>query len=112
MKHVWFKDESQLPTGSFKSRGMALATTMARHFGRTRIAMASNGNAGGAMAMQVPSALGDFMVLDTVRESGGLAVAVEESHILGWQKKVASLEGLMICPEAATCVGDARKTDR
>ena len=44
VKHVWVKDESQLPTCSFKCRGMSLATTMARHFGQTRIAMASNGN--------------------------------------------------------------------
>jgi len=51
VKHVWIKDESQLPTCSFKCRGMSIAATMARHFGRTRIAMASNGNAGGAMGM-------------------------------------------------------------
>lgn len=263
LKHVWIKDESQLPTCSFKSRGMSLATTMAKHFGQTRIAMASNGNAGGAMGMyaarggiesvcfmphdtpianqmecyfsgaklfvtnglidesgkrireghhlglwfdistlkepyrlegkktmglelaeqfnwdlpdvimyptgggtaliamwkafkelremgflttetmprmyavqsngcqpmvtafeagerfakrhenaktiasgmRVPTALGDFMVLDTVRESGGAAIAVEESRLIEWQKRVASSEGIMICPEAATCIG-------
>jgi threonine synthase len=263
INHLWFKDESQLPTCSFKCRGMSLAATMARHFGRKRIAMASNGNAGGAMAlyaaragmesvcfmpsdtpiivqnecyyagaklfrtnglidesgkrireghhkglwfdistlkepyrlegkktmglelaeqfdwqlpdvvlyptgggtaliamwkafqelremgfltsetmprmyaiqsngcqpmvtafeagerfatrhenahtiasgMRVPAALGDFMVLDTVRESQGAAIAVEESRIIEWQKVVARSEGLMICPEAATCVG-------
>lgn len=262
-EHVWIKDESQLPTCSFKSRGMSLATTMAVHFGRRRIAMASNGNAGGAMGiyaaragiesvcfmphdtpianqmecqfsgvnlfvtnglidesgkrireghdrglwfdistlkepyrlegkktmglelaeqfdwslpdvilyptgggtaliamwkafkelremgylqsqtmprmyavqsngcqpmvtayeagerfatrhenaatiasgMRVPTALGDFMVLDTVRESGGAAISVEESRLIEWQKKAASTEGVMICPEAATCVG-------
>ena len=42
LQDVWVKDEGQLPTCSFKCRGMSLATTMARHFGRTRIAMASN----------------------------------------------------------------------
>ena len=263
LKHLWFKDESQLPTNSFKCRGLSLAITMARHFGRTRVAMASNGNAGGAMAiyaaragiesvcfmpadtpwaaqnecyycgaklfrtnglidesgkrireghhaglwfdistlkepyrlegkktmglelaeqfdwklpdvilyptgggtaliamwkafqelaemgllesqtmprifavqsngcqpivtayetnqrfakrhenaatiasgMRVPAALGDFMVLDTVRASGGMAVAVEETKIVDWQRQVASTEGLMICPESATCVG-------
>lgn len=267
VRHVWFKDESQLPTCSFKCRGMSLAATMARHFGRTRIAMASNGNAGGAMAMyaaragmqsvcfmpsdtplvvqnecyysgaklfrtnglidesgkrireghhaglwfdistlkepyrlegkktmglelaeqfdwqlpdvilyptgggtaliamwkafqelremgfltsktmprmyaaqsngcqpivtafdagerfatrhenaktiasgmRVPAALGDFMVLDTVRESHGAAIAVEETQIISWQKKVAANEGLIICPEAATCVGALEK---
>jgi len=267
IRHVWFKDESQLPTCGFKCRGMSLATTMAKHFGRTRIAMASNGNAGGAMAMyaaragmesvcfmphdtspvvqnecyysgaklfvtnglidesgkrireghdaglwfdistlkepyrlegkktmglelaeqfqwelpdvilyptgggtaliamwkafqelremgfltsetmprmysvqsngcqpivnayeagerfaqrfenaatiaagmRVPAALGDFMVLDTVRESEGAAIAVEESQIIPWQQKVAHTEGLLICPEAATCVGALEK---
>ncbi|MDG1873705.1 MAG: threonine synthase [Mariniblastus sp.] len=267
IQHVWFKDESQLPTCSFKCRGMSLATTMAKHFGRTRIAMASNGNAGGAMGMyaaragiesvcfmphdtpivnqtecyysganlfltnglidqsgkrireghnqglwfdistlkepyrlegkktmglelaeqfdwelpdvvlyptgggtaliamwkafmelremgflttetmprmyavqsdgcqpmvtafeagerfakrhenaktiasgmRVPTALGDFMVLDTVRESGGAAIAVEEERLIEFQKKVAKAEGLMICPEAATCVGALEK---
>ena len=55
--------------------------------------------------MRVPTALGDFMVIDTVRESRGAAIAVEESQIVPWQKKVASAEGLMICPETATCIG-------
>jgi threonine synthase len=58
-----------------------------------------------ASGMRVPAALGDFMVLDTVRESQGAAIAVEESRIIEWQKVVARSEGLMICPEAATCVG-------
>jgi len=267
VKHVWIKDESQLPTCSFKCRGMSLAATMARHFGQTRIAMASNGNAGGAMGMyaaragmeavcfmphdtpivnqteclysgvklfvtnglidqsgkrireghdrglwfdistlkepyrlegkktmglelaeqfnwelpdvilyptgggtaliamwkafkelremgflsdqtmprmyavqsdgcqpmvtafesgerfakrhenaktiasgmRVPTALGDFMVLDTVRESEGAAISVEESRLVDWQKRVATAEGLMICPEAATCIGGLEK---
>src|SRR5262245_31849842 len=44
------KDESQLPTGSFKSRGMAVAVSMARHFGLKRLAIPTAGNAGGALA--------------------------------------------------------------
>lgn len=47
---LWIKDESQLPTGSFKSRGMALAVTMANHFGITSVALPTAGNAGGAAA--------------------------------------------------------------
>jgi len=47
---VWIKDESQLPTGSFKARGQALAITMAHNFGIERVAIPTNGNAGGAMA--------------------------------------------------------------
>lgn len=49
------------------------------------------------------------MVLDTVRESGGEAVAVEESRLIEWQREVAAAEGVMICPEAATCVGALQK---
>jgi threonine synthase len=44
------KDESQLPTGTFKSRGMAVAVSMARHFGLKRLAIPTAGNAGGALA--------------------------------------------------------------
>ncbi|MFO0809782.1 MAG: threonine synthase [Gemmataceae bacterium] len=44
------KDESQLPTGSFKSRGMAVAVSMAKHLGATRLALPTAGNAGGAAA--------------------------------------------------------------
>ncbi len=47
---LWIKDESQLPTGSFKSRGMALAVTMANHFGITSVALPTAGNASGAAA--------------------------------------------------------------
>ena len=44
------KDEGRLPTGSFKARGLAVAVSMAKHFGVTRIAMPTNGNAGAALA--------------------------------------------------------------
>ncbi len=44
------KDEGRLPTGSFKARGMAVAVSMARHFGVSRIALPTNGNAGAALA--------------------------------------------------------------
>lgn len=261
LENLWIKDESLLPTGSFKSRGLSLAVTMAKHFGIKRIAMSSNGNAGGAMALyaaragiesvvfmpedtmrvnlsecvfagaklfvtnglidengavvreghdlglwfdvstmkepyrlegkktmglelaeqfdwqlpdvilyptgggtaliamwkafkelremgflisdtmprmiacqttgcmpifkafqngqrfaerhenastiatglRVPVALADFMILDAVRESGGLVLAANEDQIRFQQKQVASREGLLICPEAATC---------
>jgi threonine synthase len=44
------KDEGRLPTGSFKARGLAMAVTMASHFGVERIGMPTNGNAGAALA--------------------------------------------------------------
>ncbi len=50
LEHLFIKDESQLPTGSFKSRGQAMAVTMALRFGVTEIAIPTAGNAGGALA--------------------------------------------------------------
>ncbi len=50
LKQLWIKDESQLPTGSFKSRGLAMAISMAHRFGIKRVAIPTAGNAGGAMA--------------------------------------------------------------
>ncbi|MCH7838703.1 MAG: threonine synthase [Planctomycetes bacterium] len=50
LENLWIKDESQLPTGSFKSRGLSMAVTMAKHFGLRRLAIPTAGNAGGALA--------------------------------------------------------------
>src|SRR5438128_2549588 len=50
LERLWIKDEAQLPTGSFKSRGMTVAVSMARHFGLVRLAIPTAGNAGGALA--------------------------------------------------------------
>ena len=44
------KDEARLPTGSFKARGLAMAVSMAKAFGLTRLAMPTAGNAGAALA--------------------------------------------------------------
>ncbi len=263
LSHLWIKDESQLPTGSFKSRGLAMAITMAKHFGITRVALPTAGNAGGAAAayaaragmecyvfmpddtpainayecaaagahvygvnglitdcgrlvregkevmgwfdlstlkepyriegkktmglelaeqfswklpdvilyptgggtgligmwkafnelramgwlesqqmprmvavqsdgccpivrafdagerfakpfenaatmasgIRVPAAVGDFMILDALRESSGRAVAVDENHITEWLRLAMSSEGIAVCPEAAACIG-------
>jgi threonine synthase len=50
LPHLWIKDESQNPTGSFKARGMAVAVSMARQFGLKALALASAGNAAGALS--------------------------------------------------------------
>lgn len=58
-----------------------------------------------AKGLRVPAAIGDFMILDAIRESGGTAIAVEEERIPGWMRKGASLTGISICPETAACIG-------
>ncbi len=50
LSDLWVKDESQLPTGSFKSRGLSMAVSRANELGVTRVAIPTAGNAGGAMA--------------------------------------------------------------
>ena len=50
LNNLWIKDESQLPTGSFKSRGLAMAVSRAKELGVERLAIPTAGNAGGAMA--------------------------------------------------------------
>jgi threonine synthase len=57
-----------------------------------------------ASGLRVPSAVGDFMILDAVRASGGCAYAGRESTILSWMRRAASLEGICICPETAVCL--------
>jgi threonine synthase len=50
LSRLYIKDDSQLPTGSFKSRGMTVAVSMARRFGLTQLVIPTAGNAGGALA--------------------------------------------------------------
>ncbi|MGI5131456.1 threonine synthase [Pseudonocardia sp. CA-107938] len=57
-----------------------------------------------AFGITVPKALGDFLVLDAVRETGGTAVAVTDEELLAAQATLARDEGTWICPEGAACV--------
>jgi threonine synthase len=54
--NVFLKEEGANPTGTFKARGLALAITMARHYGITKVAVPSAGNAGGAVAAYAAAA--------------------------------------------------------
>jgi threonine synthase len=56
-----------------------------------------------ASGLRVPAAVGDFMMLDAIRASGGCAVAGKEGRIAEWMRRVAALEGVAICPETAVC---------
>ena len=58
-----------------------------------------------ASGLRVPSAVGDFMIIDAVRESGGVAMAAPEEAISSWMRLASSSEGIAICPETAVCLG-------
>ena len=62
-----------------------------------------------AAGIRVPAAVGDFMILDALRESQGCAVSVEESRISDWMSMANRLEGISVGPESAACVGAAQK---
>jgi threonine synthase len=53
---VFLKEEGANPTGTFKARGLALAVTMARHYGLKKLAVPSAGNAAGALAAYAAAA--------------------------------------------------------
>ena len=50
LKHLYIKEESVNPTGSFKARGMAVAVPMARKLGAKALCLPTAGNAGSAAA--------------------------------------------------------------
>jgi threonine synthase len=58
-----------------------------------------------ASGLRVPAAVGDFMILDAVRASGGVALATPEADIPRWMQRVSSREGVALCPETAVCFG-------
>jgi threonine synthase len=87
---LWIKDESQNPTQSFKARGMAIAVSMAKYLGATKLAVPSAGNAGGALAAYAASAGLEahiFMPRDTPRAN------IMECRELGAQ--ITLIDGLI-----------------
>jgi len=56
-----------------------------------------------ASGLRVPKAIGDFLMLDILRQSNGGAVAVEDEEMMRTARDVGSKEGLFVCPEGAAC---------
>ena len=54
-----------------------------------------------AAGIRVPGAVGDFLILDAVRESGGFAIAVDDAAIMEARDRIAAEDGLLLCPEGA-----------
>jgi threonine synthase len=62
-----------------------------------------------AFGINVPKALGDFLVLAAVYETNGCAVAVEEADILNSIKEFSALEGTFVCPEGGAVFAGFKK---
>ncbi|MFL5342833.1 MAG: threonine synthase [Gemmataceae bacterium] len=56
-----------------------------------------------ASGLRVPAAVGDFMMLDAIRASGGCAIAGREDTIGHWMRAATAAEGISFCPETAVC---------
>ena len=62
-----------------------------------------------AAGLRVPKPLGDFLVLQAVRDSGGTAIAVTDDEMLEAAVQLASDQGIYAAPEGASCVTAAQK---
>jgi threonine synthase len=60
--------------------------------------------------IRVPSALGDFLILDAIRSSGGFAISVTDEETLEMQYEFGLREGLLLCPEGAATVAAYRNS--
>ncbi len=62
-----------------------------------------------ASGLRVPKPLGDFLMLDAVRASGGTAIAVTDEEMLDAGAELGASEGIFAAPEGAACVPALRK---
>ena len=65
-----------------------------------------------AAGIRVPQAVGDFLILDAVRESGGRAVAVDDTDIATAVADAARDDGLLLCPEGGATLAAWRQARR
>lgn len=56
-----------------------------------------------AAGLRVPKAIGDFLILDAIRASGGVAVAVSDEEMLEASREIGRLEGIFVAPEGGAC---------
>jgi threonine synthase len=56
-----------------------------------------------ASGLRVPKAIGDFIMLNALRTSGGGAIAVPDDQMITCTREVGSLEGVFVAPEGAAC---------
>jgi len=65
-----------------------------------------------ASGLRVPRAIGDFLILDAIRASGGTAVAVTDDELIHATGEMGAAEGLFAAPEGAACLPALRKLIR
>jgi len=62
-----------------------------------------------ASGLRVPKAIGDFLILDAIRASGGTAISVTDDELINAVGEIGAAEGIFAAPEGAACVPALRK---
>jgi threonine synthase len=62
-----------------------------------------------ASGLRVPKAIGDFLIIDALRASGGTAVAVTDDELIAATKEIGAAEGIFCAPEGAACLPALRR---
>jgi threonine synthase len=62
-----------------------------------------------ASGLRVPKAIGDFLILDAIRASGGTALAVTDEELIAATREIGAAEGIFCAPEGAACLPALRK---
>ncbi|HEV8188778.1 MAG TPA: threonine synthase [Pyrinomonadaceae bacterium] len=62
-----------------------------------------------ASGLRVPKAIGDFLILDALRASGGTAVSVTDEELIAATREIGAAEGIFCAPEGAACLPALRK---
>lgn len=62
-----------------------------------------------ASGLRVPKAIGDFLILDALRASGGTAISVTDAELVAAVKEIGTATGLFVAPEGAACLPALRK---
>ncbi len=62
-----------------------------------------------ASGLRVPKAIGDFLILDAIRASGGTAVSVTDAELVAAVGEIGAATGIFTAPEGAACLPALRK---
>ena len=126
---MWKAFDEMERMGWIDSRRPRMVTVQAEGCAPIVRAFAAGANAGAdipdahtvASGLRVPKAVGDFIMLDILRNSGGTAVSVTDEELLTAVKEIGSAEGIFAAPEGAACLpalekligrGEIDKTER
>ena len=62
-----------------------------------------------ASGLRVPKAIGDFLIIDALRASGGTAIDVTDAELIAATGEIGAAEGIFCAPEGAACLPALRK---